>query len=1433
MVSVSRVLPFTMATLLAVIVQPLHAQLNPKWQTINSPDFLNLYQQSNAKTLKPEIVTVFDFSGSMQSIMYHSNLHNTDTNDGWGSSTMSFTLTQSGTSPNFRYNCTASLSSGYTLTGGVLVRPDGTTLVGGGASPDNADQIINTNYSIHSPALPGENATTKAADVRNWIRSASHARFTYTVGTDSRTIDIPIGWTILDRLDINSINSAMTMYNTYPLKMTIKDPVSNTEVELDSRYKNTASPNAIIASTATWSIGGQTLSRTARINLFEYRSNYTQWLFNGKYQNTDATRADYNTTYAGKYIVPDAVNGSLSATGSAAKAFTNGIPARSRTQGVKDAALRVWVKYYDKVYWAFRFLNNSGSNQEGAAPGNLSSDTKNYLPAAAPTEPPSIWRIGGTQRGWLLMNNHSLDGMRHIAAYTDDGATPLNTALANAYAQFNDPDSVFNEVEIPPDDTPQECMKHFVILFTDGQPNTETGNTPTSTASPYISAMTGNAQMGNAVFAANKAEINPRTTNSYFNILNLSALAAHGGDSTQTSWIPTPTYPGDTTYPAGRQLASEFLPFWISGRNGTSFSPSHPIQTMTVGVSLSGAYNSTGSPKYRMFAAACLGDPALKTWNLNTLTPFALSDPGNPASAKDPNSVYFFDAADPQTLATYLDKAFEASTALSQTNATTAPVLPTVGTGLGAAVYLTKFVPPKEGGPVWPGDLLMYPIREDSNGITRLLDASGNALTGSDLADPDKARWAASKILTSMRWYNRTIYTRKAATSSDPTPSMLKVTVSASDTAATISDAGYTAIKPTLPGSTDSDKFDNWRYFIGAAMPVTVTPPATRSNIMGDIVNSTPAVLDYSTLPPTVASKSSTLNAAWTAHASDNRMFRVIFVGTNQGLFHAFGEVSWDETVAGGKIQNGVADELWAFAPTDLLPYIHYYRNSGNTHRFGVDGSPSVYLLDLPASNAVRGNGVFDVDSTRERAVVVFGLGKGGRSYYGIDVRDPANPVFQENNATYGVGMGWSLCPDEPYNYQAGRFKSPATSASLPVVTRMGLSTSVPTFARVVATPSKLIKDVVLLGGGYSVPEIESNLPAAPAAAPNTGTLLGRSVIALDAKGGGILGVWDMTSETGVGPVAMGVVPHTFFRGSGFHQRAYFADHWGGIWALGSSSLSGISLRTDTSYLDAWSSSPRPVFRLDPTDGLISSLPVPFAVPNMPLRTSSPFVTPAAVGVAFVTGDRNNPLDEFYTTAWSKPFRHRLNVLFDRQDSYLLGLDSDGMATSDLADASNYTATSPQLNPQDSSFYLKTKYGYYVNFPDRTTTTGGQWVPKGIFSPLLLGGRLFYSYFNPTLADPCTGGTGETHTFRINNVMLPDTTDSDAVDPYHSGKVLVWSGVSSPFAIRSLVSGLQAGMSGGSGTNNNPNAPQNLQMQSLGTGSSDIYPKPRVWRTVQ
>ena len=56
--------------LAAFLSAPLAAQLDPRLQK-DKTDFLDLYQQTNTQTLKPEIATVFDFSGSMNRLMFH------------------------------------------------------------------------------------------------------------------------------------------------------------------------------------------------------------------------------------------------------------------------------------------------------------------------------------------------------------------------------------------------------------------------------------------------------------------------------------------------------------------------------------------------------------------------------------------------------------------------------------------------------------------------------------------------------------------------------------------------------------------------------------------------------------------------------------------------------------------------------------------------------------------------------------------------------------------------------------------------------------------------------------------------------------------------------------------------------------------------------------------------------------------------------------------------------------------------------------------------------------------------------------------------------------------------------------------------------------------------------------------------------------------
>ena len=163
---------------LALGSSTLHAQLDPKLQT-PGPTFLDLYQASQSLVQKPEVVTVFDFSGSMASTMYQKDFVypvNNDTTDSASDAGMVFTLrTGNGTNTTAskdkygtimaagRFEVIVSLTSGLTLTNGILIRPDGSKLEYATAG----DTAINTNYVASAPALGGETAVPKACDVRN------------------------------------------------------------------------------------------------------------------------------------------------------------------------------------------------------------------------------------------------------------------------------------------------------------------------------------------------------------------------------------------------------------------------------------------------------------------------------------------------------------------------------------------------------------------------------------------------------------------------------------------------------------------------------------------------------------------------------------------------------------------------------------------------------------------------------------------------------------------------------------------------------------------------------------------------------------------------------------------------------------------------------------------------------------------------------------------------------------------------------------------------------------------------------------------------------------------------------------------------------------------------------------------------------------------
>jgi hypothetical protein len=109
----------------------LQAQLDPRLQTSNT-DFLDLYQQSTSLKAQPEIVSIFDFSRSMASLMFHPLYRNDDVADADDYRYMKFVLTDAGggSAPNNRWYVTgrAGNDSNAWTQGYITVLSNGTAV---------------------------------------------------------------------------------------------------------------------------------------------------------------------------------------------------------------------------------------------------------------------------------------------------------------------------------------------------------------------------------------------------------------------------------------------------------------------------------------------------------------------------------------------------------------------------------------------------------------------------------------------------------------------------------------------------------------------------------------------------------------------------------------------------------------------------------------------------------------------------------------------------------------------------------------------------------------------------------------------------------------------------------------------------------------------------------------------------------------------------------------------------------------------------------------------------------------------------------------------------------------------------------------------------------------------------------------------------------
>jgi len=133
---------------------------------------------------------------------------------------------------------------------------------------------------------------------------------------------------------------------------------------------------------------------------------------------------------------------------------------------------------------------------------------------------------------------------------------------------------------------------------------------------------------------------------------------------------------------------------------------------------------------------------------------------------------------------------------------------------------------------------------------------------------------------------------------------------------------------------------------------------------------------------------------------------QVMFTMTNQGFIHAFDATRPVGTAATGSTDTGGGEELWAFMPGRLLANLpkQFPGATDGDHVYGLDGGITRWHDDDDRDGLV---------DPGERMLLVFGMRRGGTSYYALDVSDPLEPklVWEIDPAVAGferLGESWS-----------------------------------------------------------------------------------------------------------------------------------------------------------------------------------------------------------------------------------------------------------------------------------------------------------------------------------------------------------------------------------------------------------------------------------------
>jgi len=413
-----------------------------------------------------------------------------------------------------------------------------------------------------------------------------------------------------------------------------------------------------------------------------------------------------------------------------------------------------------------------------------------------------------------------------------------------------------------------------------------------------------------------------------------------------------------------------------------------------------------------------------------------------PDGARRPNN--YFTAGEPRQMidglnAAFLDMAARIR-AYTTSFSTTLPQVAQTGNGSYSTLYDSRF---------WTGEVTAKVLSFDVTTGDPILSADASWVFSTELAaQAATTGWSTNRRIATWDPVSRTARAFRA-------------TGTASITAAQLS-----ALNPDYTTSTDGADYLNYlrgdrTNEVGSTATGSTNAYRTRTSLLGDIEGSKALPIGPPAFP-----FSDSYNPGYTGFkgAWNNRR-TVVYVGSNNGMLHAInGALQRTNATPGLEIDTNAGREMFAYVPSALFngpstpatPSTDGLAALGQTpyvHKYFVNSTPMVFDIDFWRTP----NPLATTTSPDWRSVLVGGLGKGGKSYYAIDVTDPETMALNETNVvdkvlwefsdtdmgfTYGEGIiaktrkyGWVYVFPSGYNNPDGQgyffFVNPRTGELL------------------------------------------------------------------------------------------------------------------------------------------------------------------------------------------------------------------------------------------------------------------------------------------------------------------------------------------------------------------------------------------------------------------